>query len=324
MGFCVAKAPRNWAFLKERHGEPEDDIRVLGLVQFTAMSVLNNRWSHMHLDEIILDESLRVRGAGVGAWLLAKWVASQKDSTSPDTAPTDLSEREEVWLSKRSARVVQRSDGKFEPFVTLCVDESNANARRFYKKVGFTELRSSPDRCPDRIENVISMKTLQYSLRGLDEPQRAPSILGDADRRVRITYTGPELEELLFSTMRSRKSRFLFDEHDLAHARSLNDPAAVLTEILATFYFEHFRDEIEGFVRDANEPAALMPIGGKEVTFDVVRLFTLDRLLLWHEPRVSLSRDHWNAARARDLYLPGRTSSEEWATTRYMVLLRHT
>lgn len=316
--------PRSWEFLKTTHGEPDDGVEVAGLLQFTPMSLLTGTqlWSHTHIDELIIHPSLRrVRGSGVGAWLVAKWLAAQQGAAAADWAPEDVSEREAVWLSKPSARVVKRADGKFEPFVTLCVDEENAGARRFYQKLGLTELGPSPDRCPGRVEGVASLRTLQRSVRGLSE--NAPAVLGDAARRVRITYTGPELEELLFRTMRTRKPRVLFDAQDLAHARTLKDPAAMLAEMIADFYQDHFQTELESFVRDPDEPAALMPVGGRDVTKDVIRLFVLDRLLLWREPRVALTRGEWDALRGAEVYRPERTSAYEWTRTRYTVLFLH-
>ena len=311
-------------FLRSEHAPDADRIEVLGLLQSTPTPTPNNQrnggnWSHIHIDEFIIHSSLRVRGAGVGAWLLAKWLARQETLAEADPKPVVFSDREQSWLEKRTERVVQDADGRVEPYVTLCVDESNSNARRFYAKAGFTALGSSPDRCPGRIEQVIALRTLQRNLRGIASAT-APTILGPAEHRVRISYSLFELESLLFKTTDSRKSKWDFDEHDLARARLMKDPAAMITEMIAQFYFEEFKSIIEGFVNDS-ESAALMPIGGNVVTYDVVRMFCLDRLLLWREPRVCLPMSEWTELRALPNYTPRRTA--DWHRAEYLVLFQH-
>lgn len=288
----------------------------------------------MHIDELIAHQDYR-RG-GVGVWLLAKWLDRVK--TSSRTTNGVLPERLADALSSCGntlARSAVRTDGVVNPYITLCVDEDNVVARAFYRKVGFVELPCSGDcgeNCPGRIECVITQSMLSARVAGMQPGSQdgfVPKCLKSRDR-TRIEFTGPELESLLMNDMPRSVTFKSFSTEDFNRSLEKNDPACTIAAMIADFYKDEFKKAIQEAVDGAddanpNSLAALLPIGKEKgldaygkVTVDVVRLFALDRLLMWETPRVIMSASAH--ADLQDRQSPQRTDQSQWETTRYLML----
>jgi hypothetical protein len=329
----------SFARLKTEHCDHD----VLGCLQATPLDLVacksstpvkdrydGMRWTSLHIDEVILKE--HVRKAGVGRWLFAKWFLTEYDfSMASDKFKLD--ERMVDAIEKIPIlRGMLRSDDTIEPFVTLCVDHENLNARKFYRTLGFVELTPSLCDCPGRIQCVNSASRLKERLAGaLDS---LPASI-ETMQRVRIRFTGEELESLLFQLLPRTRSCYDFGIEDFALAVQKKDPAATIAKTIADFYYDEFCQYIKDCV--ILQGSALLPIGVKAgtestseeqgplqmedefvVKREVVYLFALDRLLMWKTPRVLMTADQFEDKKKTN-EAPERTDAKQWEDTRYCV-----
>lgn len=313
--------------LRTEHSKHDPPFEVAGMLQSTVLSFAPSSfsssggrpsWNKIHIDELVLRPEYR-RG-GIGTWLMAKWV--QRESKNAADKKGDISARLANALKGNAiARRGVRADGVVEPFITLCVDEDNDKARLFYKRLNFVELPGDEQNCDGRIECVVSLATLTNRLSGRADV--VPKAL-EKRQRVRIEFTGPELEGLLLSYVPRNVGYVNFSTGLFERGLAIKDPAVTLAVMIADFYEEEFQEAIQEEVRRG---AALLPIGRSNglladgsVTKAVINLFTLDRLLLWKNPRVTMREDDFNSMRAVRQYIPERTDLEQWQITRYIVL----
>ena len=279
-------------------------------------------WTHIHIDELVLHPEYR-RG-GVGTWLMGKWLSTEQA----------FAEEGEVTLQPRISDVLNasaltrsgfRADGVLEPFVTLCVDEENGGARAFYMRLGFVEVKGDAENCPGRIQCMTFLKTLAARLARLHADSTTgtvPKPLKDK-QRVRIAFTGPELESLTMQNVARGVGYLGFSTEHFEKKLALNDPAVSIAKMISDFYETEFRKVIEHAV--ANQGAALFPIGKANgidattghVTKAVVDLYALDRLFMWNEYRVLLDEAAFKALRENDVT---RTDLEQWESTRFTML----
>jgi GNAT superfamily N-acetyltransferase len=333
------------------------EFNVLGMLQATPLDLSSiksspaakdrysgRRWTTLHIDELILNEKLRRQG--VGKWLVAKWFFTEydyaiaNDKLKMTARVLDAIDRVPVLRS------MIRADETVEPFVTLCVDHENAAARKFYRNLGFVELADSICECPGRVQCLNSADRLKERLGSALETLPPPV---ESLQRVRIRFTGEELESLLFQILPRTQSCYDFGIDEFELALKTNDPAATIAKTIADFYYEEFSELIRENV--IFKGAALMPVGVKAgterpktrpETFDdaseaplesdafkledefivkkgIVYLFTLDRLLMWKTPRVLLTHSEFQDKKLANK-APERTDPKQWEDTKFLVL----
>lgn len=292
--------------------EHDSSRQIAGMLQWTAIDRLpsTKKWNHAHIDELII--SPRFRKSGIGRWLVSRWCDALEKLESSEDRLVELDDREMVAFSHSPiARSKVSSDGNVDAFVTLCVDAENGGAREFYKKLGFTELSESFEQCPDRIQCFTPFK--QLSNRAKNSNWNVPPQLA-LMQRARGSYTLLELEELTKKTRQGRQRWHSFGIEDLKNARAKNDPAAIISKMIADFYREEFKTFIQNAVDYHN--AKLHPFENQSaVNDDVVDLFAFDRFLLREPTRVVMTEEEWGLARNSEN--PKR--HHLWSATSFMV-----